>query len=224
MLTLSAKKREIFGKKVKPGRDDGIIPVVVYGPGEPTTHFSVKLNDFIKVWKKAGETSVIKLDTDAGEKNVLIQDVAVHTISGTPIHIDFYAVKKGMLVKVRIPIRFEGDAPAIKTYGGILVKVMHNIEVEAASENLPHEIVVNVSSLATLSDRIAVKNVKLGEGVKATTSGDEVIALVSAANEVEEEKAAEATDLTKIEVEKKGKKPAEGEEAIPAPAKKEAKK
>ena len=212
MLTLSAKKRDIFGKKVKPGRDDGIIPVVVYGPGEPTSHFSVKLNEFLKVWKKAGETAVIKLETDIGDKNVLVQDVAVHTISGAPIHADFYAVKKGMFVKVKVPIKFEGDAPAVKTFGGILVKVMHNIEVEAEPENLPQEIIVNVSSLEALSDRITVKDVPLGTGIRAVTNANEVIALVSQINEVEEEKSAEPVDLTKIEVEKKGKKPVEGEE------------
>lgn len=208
MLTLSAKTREFFGKKVKPGRDNGIIPVVVYGRGESTSHFSVNLNEFLKVWKKAGKTAVIKLETDAGEKTVLVQDIAVNTITGVPIHVDFYAVKKDMMVTVSIPIRYDGIAPAIKTYGGILVKVMHEIEVEATPENLPQEIVVDVSSLNTLSDRIVVKNIKLGNGVRAVTEEDEVVALVSEANE-SEEAPAEAVDLTKIEVEKKGKKPAE---------------
>ena len=219
MLTLSAKKRDIFGKKVKPGRDDGIIPVVVYGPGEPTSHYSLKLNEFLKVWKKAGETAVIKLETDAGDKNVLVQDVAVHTISGSPIHVDFYAVKKGMLVKVKVPLKFEGEAPAVKSFGGILVKVMHNVEVEAEPENLPQEIVADVSSLVALSDRVTVKDLKLGAGVKAVTNPNEVIALVSQVVE-KEEKEAEPVDLTKIEVEKKGKKPVEGEEAAAPEAKK----
>lgn len=210
MLTLTAKKRDTLGKKVKSLRYEDLIPVVLYGPGEPTAHYSVKLNDFIKVWKKAGETTVIAIETDTdGTKNALIQDVALNTITGTPIHADFYAVRKGMTVSVNIPLRFEGDAPAIKAFGGILVKVMHNVEVEAEPDKLPQEIVVDVSTLATLSDRVTVKDLKLGEGVKAVTGEDEVIALVSAVVETKEETVAEPVDLSKIEVEKKGKKPEE---------------
>lgn len=220
MLSLSAKKRDVLGKKVKSLRYEDLIPVVVYGPGEPTAHYSVKLNEFIKVWKKAGETAVISLETDTnGTKNALIQDVALNTITGTPIHADFYAVKKGMTVSVNIPLRFEGDAPAVKTYGGILVKVMHNVEVEAEPDKLPQEIVADVSRLVELSDRVTVKDLVLGEGVKAVTSPDEVIALVSAVVETEEKTEEEALDLSKIEVEKKGKKPSEEEEGT-EPAKK----
>lgn len=212
MLTLRAQKREILGKKVKKERDNGLMPIVVYGPGEPTSHYFVKQNEFIKVWKKAGETSVIKLETGSEDKNALIQEVSVHPITGVPLHADFYAVRKGMTVTVSIPLRFEGEAPAIKAFNGILVKVMHEFEVEAAPENLPQEIVVNISSLNTLEDRVTVGDVKLPEGVKAVTSAEEVIALVSAVKE-EEEKHAEPVDLSKIEVEKKGKKPEEeGEE------------
>lgn len=219
MLTLNATKRDVFGKKVEAQRDCGLTPIVVYGPGEPTGHYFVKLNEFLKVWKKAGETSVIKLETDNGEKTVLIQDVAVHGITSVPLHVDFYAVRKGMLVKVKVPVSFVGEAPAVKSLGGILVKVLHTIEVEAAPENLPQEIVVDVTKLVNLNDRIAVKDVPMNEGVRAVTSGDELVALVSAVKEVEEAPA-EPVDLTKIEVEKKGKKPEEGEEAAPAPEKK----
>lgn len=205
MLTLNVQKRDILGKKVKKERDNGLLPLVVYGPGEPTSHFFAKLNEFIKVWKSAGETTVIKLEGDGQDKNVLIQEVSVHSITGTPIHADFYAVRKGMTVAVSVPLEFTGEAPAIKAYNGILVKVMHDIEVEAVPENLPQEIVIDVSSLSTLEDKITVGDIKLPEGVKPTASLDEIIALVSEVKE-EKEESSEPIDLSKIEVEKKGKK------------------
>lgn len=205
MLTLNVQKRDILGKKVKKERDNGLLPIVVYGPGEPTSHFFAKLNEFTKVWKKAGETTVIKLEGDGQGKNTLIQEVSVHSITGVPIHADFYEVKKGMTVVVSIPLEFTGEAPAIKAFNGILVKVMHEFEVEAAPENLPQEIIVDVSSLNTLEDKITVGDIKLPEGVKPAASLDEVIALVSEIKE-EKEGPAEPIDLSKIEVEKKGKK------------------
>jgi len=217
MLTLATKSRNTFGKKVEKDRRSGLVPAVVYGKGEKTSHYYVAANEFTKIWKKAGETGVIKLETEEGERKVLIQDIAVHYITGTPIHIDFYSFQKGMTVNVNIPLRFEGEAPAIKAFNGILVKVMHEIEVEAEPENLPHELIVNVSTLEKLEDRITVKDIKLPVGVKASSSLEEVVALVSQQAVEVEEKEAETLDLTKIEVEKKGKKPVEGEEGA-APA------
>jgi len=71
-------------------------------------------------------------------------------------------------------------------------------------KNLPHDIVVDVSSLKTLEDQILVSDLKLPAGVTVTVSPEEVVVSVTEAGEevVEEEAPA---DLSSIEVEKKGK-------------------
>ena len=221
MLVLNAEKRDKFGKKLFNEREAGKLPIAVYGPKEETKHYFVKLSEFLKVWKQAGESSIVKLDVDGKKFDFLIQDVQVHGITGKPIHADLYLVKEGMMIRVRVPLKFEGDAPAVKTFGGVLVKVLQDLEIEAGAANLPHEIVVNVTSLVALEDRILVGGLKLPEGVKAITGLNQIVALVSKIEEKEEEEVG-PVDLTKIEVEKKGKKEEEG-----APAeepKKEAKK
>jgi large subunit ribosomal protein L25 len=79
--------------------------------------------------------------------------------------------------------------------------------------NLPSTIVVDLSVLAAIGDRIQAKDLKLPAGVELALEPEEVIALVQ---EVVEEKAEEVApaDLSSIEVEKKGKEEtAEGEGA-----------
>ncbi|MBI3633794.1 MAG: 50S ribosomal protein L25 [Candidatus Vogelbacteria bacterium] len=218
MIELKAKKRDVFGKKLYKSRLAGELPVVVYGAGEKPMHLFVWAKDFAKVWKQAGESSIVKLDTDGAKKDVLIQDVAFHSVSGEPLHADFYMVKADQVIRVSIPIKFQGVAPAAKTFGGVLVKVMHEIEVEALPANLPHEYIVDVSGIEKLEDQITVGSLKVSSGVKIIASSDDIIALVSVGKEEVEEVAA-PVDLSKIEVEKKGKKPEEGEEgALPAKA------
>lgn len=191
-------------------RNNGMVPAVVYGVRVENTMVSVSSVDFQKVLKVAGESSTILLEiTDANKKeeskvDVLIHDVQKDPIRGFPIHIDFLAIDMNKPVEVNIPIEFTGIAGAEKDGLGILVKALHEITIEALPKDLPHNILVDVSTLAVLDDQIHVKDIKLPNGVKMITEMDEVVALIAPIKEEEIEST--PVDLSSIEVEKKGKK------------------
>ncbi len=216
MLELKLEKRDKTGKGARDGQS-GRMPAVFYGRKEISTPVSVFEKDFEKVWKEAGESSVISLTGLGESKEALIQEVDVDPVTGKPRHVDFYILEKGRKVEVSVPLVFEGTPSAVKELGGTLVKVLHELEVEAMPKDLPHEIKVDVASLTDFEKRIFVRDIVLPEGVTALVEPDEVVALVS---EVEEEPVEEvvAPDLTEIEVEKKGKKEEEGEVEGGAPA------
>lgn len=197
-------------------RNNGMIPAVIYGAQVENTIVSVLSTDFVKILKKAGETSTIVLDiAGATEKekavkvDVLIHEVQVDPIKGFPIHVDFLAIDMNKPVEVTIPLEFTGLAKAEKDGLGTLVKVLYEIDIEALPKDLPHNIEVDVTGIVTLEDQIHVSDIKLPKGVTLITDGDEVVALVAAAKE---EVVEEVVDLEAIEVEKKGKKGEEGEE------------
>lgn len=209
MITLSATKRDIYGKALTASRKGGLLPVVAYGRKEESASYFVALPDFKKVYRTAGESSVITLKTPAGDLDVLIHEVEKNPSTGEFIHVDFYVIEKGKVLQVSVPLVWEGDAPAVKL-GGIVVKVLHELEVEALPKDLPHEIVVDLSKLETLESQIMVKDLALPTGVKALAEPDEVIAALTVAKEEEE---APAMDISQIEVEKRGKQEEEGAEA-----------
>lgn len=219
MLTLKADIRDL---KISPEivRNAGQVPAVFYGKKEASTPISVGKTDFLKVWKDAGESSVVTLDTPNGKKESLIQDVDLDPITGTPRHADFYVFEAGHKLEVELPLEFIGVAPAVKDLGGILVKVLHKLKVEAMPKDLPHNIEIDISGLATFEDQIIAKNISLPTGVNLKENEDEVVALVSAPREEKEEESA-PIDLESIEVEKKGKE--ETEETSPATEKVEEK-
>jgi large subunit ribosomal protein L25 len=100
--------------------------------------------------------------------------------------------------------------------GGVLVKVMHELEIESAPKDLPKEIFVDISPLVDFESQILAENIKLPAGVTLITLPEEVVASVY---EPKEEKVEEtvAPDLSAIEVEAKGKKETEeGAEAVEA--------
>lgn len=203
MLTLKA---EIRNKAIKPAeiRKAGNVPAVFYGKKEASTPISIREVDFLKIWKAAGESTVVTLDTPDGEKESLIHDVDLDPVTSKPRHADFYVFEKGHKVEVALPVEFVGTSAAIKDLGGSLVKVVHELKVEAMPKDLPHNIEVDISSLAQFGDQILAKDLKLPHGVELKISPEDVIATVAAPREEKEEEAA-PIDLSSIEVEKKGK-------------------
>lgn len=203
MLSLKVELRD---KKTKPDaiRQSGKIPAVFYGKKEKNTPIAIPKVDFLKVWKEAGESTVVALETPEGRVESLIHDVDYDPVTGSPRHADFYVFEKGHKVEIDIPLEFVGVAPAIKDLGGTLVKVLHELQIEAEPQNLPHNLTVDISSLATFDDQILAKDITLPTGVTLLEDPEVVIALVSAPREEKEEEAA-PIDLSQIEVEKKGK-------------------
>lgn len=222
MLSLNVEKRDskVSANQV---RKSGKIPAVFYGPKEQTTSISIAMKEFKKVWKEAGESSVIILKDGSHEHEALIHEIDLHPVTDEPRHADFYVIEKGKKVKVHVPLVFSGVSSAVKDKGGILVKVMREIEVEAAPRDLPRELTVDISKLVELTDVIHASDIKVAAGVQIMVAPQEVVASVTVAKE---EVAAPTTiDMSAIEVEAKGKEVKEGEAGAKADApKKEDKK
>ena len=209
MLTLTAEKRDIFGKKAALARKTGKMPVVVYGAKQAPVSYFVQTKDFKKTLADAGESTLVAIKADGSSHETLIHDVAYHPVTGEPVHADFYVVDQTKTIQVAVHLEYVGEAPAEKG-GFILVKVLHELEVEALPKDLPHGIEVDISTLVDLSSHILVKDLKLPAGVTAVLDAEAVVANVAEAKEEPVEEVAPA-DLSTIEVEEKGKKEEEAE-------------
>ena len=187
MLTIKVKKREILGKKVKNLRQKGVLPAVLYGPKIKNLSLEVDFKEFENIYKETGESSLVSLEVGDKKFPVLIHEVKKDPLTGKLIHVDFYQPILTEEVEVTVPIVFEGEAPAVKEFGGTLVREISEIEVKALPQNLPHEIRVNIENLKTLEDEILVKDLKLPEGAKVQREPDEIVAVVTPPGKVEEE-------------------------------------
>src|SRR3989338_2745336 len=216
MLELVAKTRQELGKKAKHVRNRGSIPAVLYGFGIEPTSVEVDSRGFEKVWKAAGETSLVSLNLEDGsQKTVLIQDVSRDVLRDVPIHVDFYAGRMDHELEADIPLVFIGEAEAVKSLGGVLVKVIHELPIRALPKNLPHEITVDITALRTFEDQIFVKDVPLTAGVGLRIEPDQVIVLVEAPRSEEEIAAMEQPAEVSLEnIELAGKKEKEADEEL----------
>ncbi|HOK00666.1 MAG TPA: 50S ribosomal protein L25 [Candidatus Pacearchaeota archaeon] len=187
MITIKAKKREKTGKEIKKLREKGILPSVLYGPKIKPQPIELDLKEFKKIYKEAGESSLISLEIENKKTPVLIHKIEKDPVTDEFIHVDFYQPILTEEVEAVVPLVFEGISPAVKDLGGTLIKEIHEVHVKALPENLPHEIKVNIENLKTFEDEILVKDLILPQKVKVLREPDEIVALVVPPEKIEEE-------------------------------------
>ena len=221
MLSLKADTRKERGKKA---RIQGAVLAVLYGPKAKPLSLSVDKKEFEKVFGAAGESSLVSLDLGTDKTPVLIREVQRHPLSGDPIHADFYQPRLDQKIKIMVPLVLEGEAPAQKDLEGTLIQNIHEVEVEALPQELPHEIQVNVAKLATFEDYILVKDLQVASGVQILHDKEAIVAQVVPAEKVEEELAKpveeNVQDVKVVKEEKKEKEEVEGAPVPPAKEKK----
>ena len=191
-------------------RAEGLIPAVYYGGGVDSTPITVDYLEFVKLYKEAGESSLIDIDTASGSQSVLVQDLQQDPVSGKVIHVDFKVIEKGKTIEVTIPLEFIGVAPAVKNGLGSLTKVLQEVDIEVLPSELPSELEVDISVLEDADGQILVKDIPLAKGT-FITDPESVVAVITAAREEEDEEESEAIDFSQIQVEKKGKEETEEE-------------
>lgn len=199
MQEIKATQRTELGKKVSALRRAGFLPAVVYGEGEKTQAISVSQRDFEKAHHEAGESTLLSLDVEGRKYNVLIHDIVHDPIRGTPLHADFYAVRMDKVLQTKVPLELVGESPAVKNEGGILIRVMQEIEIEALPKDLPHKLKAEAGMLNKLEARLLVRDIKIPKGVKILAEPDKVVAIVESPRSAEEIAALTETSVAEVE-------------------------
>jgi len=144
-LSINATPRSDFGKKAsKAIRREGQVPCVIYGGGETVT-FSVNAKD-LKPLIYTPNSYIVEFNIDGKTEKAVMREVQFHPVREEILHIDFYRVQAGKPVAISIPVRLTGNAEGVKV-GGKLVLSARKLFVSGMVDQLPDEIVVDVTTL-----------------------------------------------------------------------------
>jgi len=178
-MILEAKQREITGKAVKALREQGLIPAVLYGQNVANLNLLLDYKSFKKIYEKIGESTILelKVENDSTPKNILIHDITFDQITSKIRHVDLYQVRMDKKIKIKVPVEFIGESLAVKE-GNILVKNLLEIELEALPADLPKSIIVDISSLNVIHDKILVEQLPLLKNVKIITEPSMVVVII----------------------------------------------
>jgi len=177
MIPLKAAPRDTATKPNKLRRG-GTVPCVVYGHDMKNLQVVCAERELHRVFAKAGESTLIELDMDGKKIPVLFKDITFHPISGREEHADFYAVNMKEEIETLVPVKYKGEAPAVKDLGGVFITAHEAVTVRCLPADLPHELTVDISGLAEFHMSITVKDLHLAKGVKVMEGADTVLATV----------------------------------------------
>ena len=144
-IELKAVAREAYGKKEsKKLHREGMVPCAIYGNGE-TVHFALNVKD-VKPLIYSPNSFIVNIDVDGKKEMGVMREVQFHPVREQILHMDFYRAMPGKEVAIDIPVRLTGNSIGVKL-GGKLSLSKRKINVRGKLENLPDELVVDVTDL-----------------------------------------------------------------------------
>ena len=205
-MDLSVQTREMAGKKVNALRKEGLIPAELYGHGVTNVHFVVPMKEFTKVFKEAGENTVVTLLNGKVKTPVMIHGIQRDYLTGEVAAIDFYQVKMDEKITAGIPLEFVGESPAVREKAAVINKSMTELEVEAFPQDMPRRFEVNLALLDDIDKTIYVRDIVVPKGVVVLVDADTAIATATPPMAEEVVVAPEvAADVTAVKVESEEK-------------------
>ena len=163
-MKLSVKNRDIFGKKVKNLRAQGLIPAVIYGKHIEAQSVSCVKNDLLKIYRTAWYSTPIELTGDVNHL-VLINSLQLDPVSDEIISADFLAVSRTEKVSAKIPVVTFWESQLEKMNEWKIMLVKDEVEVEALPQDLPNKFELDISVLETVNDVFFVKDLKVSDKV-----------------------------------------------------------
>jgi len=144
-IKIAGVKRNAFGKKEsKAVRKEGMVPCVIYGNGE-TIHFAVETRS-LRPLIYTPQSYLVEFDIDGKKEVGVMREVQYHPVTDNVLHVDFFHVIPGKPISIDVPVKLTGNSEGVKL-GGKLILSKRKVRISATMENLPDEIVVDVTEL-----------------------------------------------------------------------------
>ncbi len=200
--SLSATPRTGAGKgAARKLRQSGQVPAVIYGHSRAPQALALNTRDLQKLLDRVSYAStVIELNVDGATSRTLIRDIQRHPFKKEILHIDFQELVAGEKVTVKVPLVFVGVPEGVRTGGGILDQVMHEVSIHVDPSLIPNHVDVDVGALA-IGHGVHVRDLKLPEGIAVLDEQDATICVVTAPKAVVEETVVAAAAETPAEPE-----------------------
>jgi len=216
MVSLAASPREKTGKgAARQARFAKQVPAVIYGHGRPAQ--SLMVDGLLLEQALSGvepESTLIELTVDGKKTRTLIREIQRHPIRPDIIHVDFYEIRSGEKITLKVPVHLVGTADGVRNGGGVLDQVTREVEIEVLPEHIPDRVELDVTALK-IGDSLHVRDLTIANAA-ILTGADLTIAVVvpPRAEEVVAPTAETATEVAEPELIRKVREDEEGEEGV----------
>ena len=183
VLKLNASKRDVFGKKTRFLRRQGITPAHLFGHSIKSQAHQCDAIELRKIISQAGNTRLVslKIEGDKQAKNVFVKEVQQDPLHKHILHVDLYQVRKGQKMAVVVPIVLIGEAPALKGKGRMLSHGITSLSIECLPEKVPPQIEVDISVLEEYDQSLFVKDIVLDPDITVHAEPEQLVVKISEA-------------------------------------------
>ena len=168
-LELEVEPRDELGKSASRRlRRSGRVPGVVYGANKEAQAISLSHDDLLhRLEHEAFYSSILTMKIKNKKEKVVIKDLQRHPCKPSFLHIDFQRIDDKQRITMRVPVHFtnEDKCVGVKTGGGIVSRILTELEVNCLPKHLPEYIEVDLAQL-DVGESVPLSDVKLPEGVE----------------------------------------------------------
>lgn len=172
-LNLNAEIRTTE-EKLSEVRTSKMVPAVVYGRHQEPILIKVDNSDFLRTFRKSGESHIINLTVDGKNIEVLVHEVQKEPITWSFLHVDFFAITKWEKVHTKIHLQLVWTSQAVKE-GAVIEQHIKEIEVKLLPSDLVDAIEVDISELKEIWDHIKISDLKISSKIEVLTHDDIVV-------------------------------------------------
>src|SRR5262245_25256312 len=139
-LTLDAQPRDLTGRKVRQLRQQGLVPVVVYGKNQEPVALQVSARNLETTLHHGGFSQLVEVNVQGGGKhNVLVREIQHHPVTHAYTHVDLYAVNMTEKQHTSVPLVSTGRPTAMAT-GLMVLQDRDTVDIEALPADIPAHI------------------------------------------------------------------------------------
>ena len=151
-FNLSAQPREETGTRaMRRMRRAGQLPGVVYGADGDTLPITLSGHEVSRhMESEAFYSQILKLEMGGKQEQVILRSVQRHPVRPDMIlHIDLLRIRADAKIRMTVPLHFIGEeiAHGVKQEGGLLSRLMTEVEISCLPADLPEFIEVDVTEL-----------------------------------------------------------------------------
>lgn len=177
ILQLSAKVRKDAGKGAsrRLRRQQGLMPAIIYGAGQPAVSLTIKHNE---IWKAIEHevffSSILTIEIDGKKEQAVVKDLQRHPYKELILHMDLLRVSAKQALVRNVPLHFthEEDAPGVKVQGGMVNHHLTELEIKCLPADLPEFIEISIIAME-LDATMRLTDVKLPKGIELAHAVDD---------------------------------------------------
>lgn len=157
-------------------RHKEIIPGVMYG--QSLTHsipIQIALSNLQTIINDTG-TMIFKLDLDGKIYSCVLREFQTDRLHTEILHVDFQFVQSGEVIKMKIPMSYEG-LERLRSKKLILEKAVSKIPVQGPVDSLPETFLVDLTDF-NHGSKVAVGDLKLPKDIELLLHPETIVATI----------------------------------------------